>query len=178
MSGALPVPKSRQDTDYQVQTAYHIAKGGTAPHRIVFGPASDTHNAAPRLRHSIISRTVLIRAGGTKAGDTAIDQARIYLLQFFITKSQLFHRTRAEIFNENIHLFHKFQKCFFTLFQIQSDSFFAAVKIFIVAADAIFHGGKATAVVAAPRLLQLDHLCPHITKQRSGRGPSQHAAHV
>ena len=177
LAGHIPIAESRQNTDDQIQSAHHIAEGGAAANRVGIRPAGDAHNA-PGLGHGVVTGTAAVGSCCAEAGDGTVNQTGIDLLQGFIAQAKLLHGAGPEVLNEDIHVFHQLQKYILSLLQIQSDALLAAVEVFVIAADTVFHRCEISAVVAGSGLLQLNHLGAQIPQQCAGGGGCQHTSHV
>ena len=102
-AGLFALTERGQNADRQVQAADDVTKGRTAANGVVLRPTGDAHYAGPCLRHRVVARTVSVRAGRAEAGDAAVDQAGVDLLELFIAKAELFHRAGAEILHQHVH---------------------------------------------------------------------------
>ena len=126
-------------------------------------------DAGNRLDHRIINAHILIRAIRAKAGDAAIDQARIEGVQPFPIQTQPRQHTGAEIFHQHVRRFHqRFQHGNAVgRFQIKAQALLAAV-------DGDEHAGKIglARAKAAHRIaawaFDLDHLGTLIAQHLAG----------
>jgi hypothetical protein len=70
--------------------------------------AGDAHQPAHALDHEVIAGAAGVRAGLAEAGDGAVDQARVELLQAFVVQAVLGQAAHLEVFNQDVALQRQF----------------------------------------------------------------------
>ncbi len=81
-----------------------IGHGNADPHRAFAGRAGDRHQPAHALRDLIEAGALVIGAVLAEAGNTAIDEARIDLLQALIVDAELCLHVGPEVFDHDVGL--------------------------------------------------------------------------
>ena len=179
-TGFLAVHQSGQYADGQVQAAQHVAHRRADTGGLSAGPAGGAHQAAHGLPHDVIACTLAQGAGVAKAGDGAVDDRRIDLLEHIVAQAQLFHGAGAVVLNDNVRLFHHFLENLFCLrvFQIQRAAHLAAVEVGEIHAVVVDEGAHAAAVIAALGIFNLDDRCTHVGQDGAAVRSCQHPRQI
>src|SRR5918993_3980317 len=88
------------------------AGGDVGKRRAAFGGGSsrstcEAHDAAHGLRHEVEAASVLVRAGPAEAGEGAVDEPGMVLLQILIAEAEALHHAWTKILYEDVCRLHE-----------------------------------------------------------------------
>jgi hypothetical protein len=136
------------------------------------GIASDAHEAAHGLDHCVVAGAIAFRSRLSEAGDRAVDQAGVELLQRRVVQAEAREPTDLEVLEQHVGALRETTHQGLTLFacDVDGDGFLAAVcreeicGLRSVVSVEISEEGRAPApgVVTAVKPLDLDHLGPEV----------------
>ncbi len=142
--------------------------------------AGNAHQPTHALGDQIEAATAGIGPGPSKAGDPAVDQARVVLAKRVVTNSQAVHGAGPVVLDQRVRRTHQTAQHGLAALalEVYGDAAFVAVdhqEGRRLAADVRWQG--AARIVAAGHLLDLDHLGAHVGQHqpadRSGHDVSQ-----
>ena len=135
-AGNLALEQRGQDAHGAEQPRGEVGDGNADPHRAFAGRAGDRHQPAHALRDLIEAGTLVIGAVLAEAGNRAIDDARIDLAHALIVDAEFCLHVGAEIFDDDVGLFHQPPEDLeaFRLFQVERHRALVAVQVLEVRA--------------------------------------------
>ena len=141
------------------------------------------HHPAHRLDQAIVAGSWRVRSGLPEAGNRAVDQAWKHCVQIIVTQSVFRQRADLEVLHQYVALRNQLarDRLAFRSRDVERDRALVAIDADEIGALlSARHGGRSetAGVVAAARLLDLDHIGAQITEHlRAGR-PGQDARQV
>src|SRR5918994_3207029 len=181
IAGGLTPAQRRQDRGRGVQAADDVRYGDPYLRGLAvrFGKSGYPHDARASLDQEIVTGTFLILPG-PEAGDGAIDEAGIELLQGFVAETELFQGATPHVLDHDIRIrserLDPLQT--FRVLEVHAYGALVAVDGQKVCRLAPCEGRSPLAgVVAALGVLDLDHVCPEIREHhrrvRTGQDPRE-----
>ncbi len=134
--------------------------------------AGDAHDPAHRLRDQIEAAAMAVGSGPAKAGERAVDQARIALAQLLVVEAELRERARPVVLDHDVGILEQARQHPLAArgLEVEHDAPLVAVDHHERGRLAVDHRQPAPGVVAARDLLDLDHVGAHVGQhQRAGR---------
>ena len=143
--------------------------------RMAFAVSGRTHQPAHPLGDQVDTAEMGVGARAAEAGDAAIDQAGVDLLQRFVTEAQSVHRVLEKILDQHVDLADQRAEDVFAAFvlQIYGDAALVAVDHHEGGRLALVGGHEAAGVVAAARPFHLDDVGAEIGEMHRRRWPRQ-----
>src|SRR5439155_2624215 len=161
LAGELALIERRKDADRSVQPGAGVADRRTRLDWAAVGLAGDRHGTPGRLGDHVKGEVILVGTVVAKALDRDIDDAGVNFADDVIAKAEPFDDAGGEILGKDIGLFDQPAQNGAPLvgFQIGGDALLVGVKQHeVLGIDALLVGGRAAALLAPGRLLDLDHL--------------------
>ena len=177
-AGALPVIQGQQDAGDGVQAGTHVAQGSAYSGGRGIGIAGDAHHAGHALGHDVIGGQVAHGAVLAEAGDGAVDDLGVDLLQILVGEAQLLHHAGLEVLHHDVAGLDHIIDQVLALFQVDGDALLAPVDQGVVAALPIFEGAKDTAAVAHAGLFDLDDFRAEVGQVHGTERAGQHLGKV
>ena len=179
-AGLPGVEEGGQHTDTHRQAAQYIRHGGAGAGRAGVGPAGGAHQAAHSLADDVIAAPAAVRPVVPEAGDTAVDNLGVNLLEGLIAQPQPLHHAGPEVLQHHIGLLHHLEEGLFPLrgLQIEGDTLLVAVEVHVVAALPVDHGGILPAVVPFAHRLNFNHIRSHVGQHHPAEGAGQDPGQV
>ena len=139
-SGALAFMQRGKDADRAEKPGRDIPDGRADAGRLTVRLTRDAHHTAHRLDHRVVRRSAAVGTGLPVAGRRGINQTRVDFFEHVVAQAQFFHRTRAVVFNQNVHLFDQGFENLFALggFQVEGKALLVAVQAHEISALTIF----------------------------------------
>src|SRR5215213_6655640 len=177
IAGGLAPAQRRQDRGRGVQAADDVCYGdpylrGLA---IRFGKSSYPHDARASLDQEVVTGTFLILSG-PEAGDGAIDEAGIALLEGLIAETELFQCATPHVLDHDIRIRSELLDPLQTFRVLEVHTYGALVAVDRQKVRRLTPregGSPLTGVVAALGVLDLDHVRPEIREHHRRVRPGQ-----
>lgn len=116
-----------------------------------------------------------------EAGNCAVDQRRIDLLQILIPETKALHDTRTIVFHQDVAFLNKIPENLLSFFrlQVQGDSPLISVQVHEVGAlSALNDRCIVTGIVSAARHLDLNNIRAHVSEHHAAVGTCQNSCHI
>ena len=170
----------RENADAGRKSRENVAHRGSRTRRLAAGPPGGAHESAHRLRDDVVSRLLAVPSGVAEPGDAPVDDLRIDLFQVFVSEPELFHRSGAEIFEDDVGLLHHLQEHRLPLrvLEVQRDALLVPVQVHVVRALAVLEGPHLSFVGSFFRVFDLDDVRPHVRKHHGAEGPRQNPGQI
>ncbi|MNR04670.1 hypothetical protein D3C85_1206500 [compost metagenome] len=189
---AVTMGEGGQDRHGRVEPGEDVGQRDTDFHRprtfFTFRAPGQAHQPAQALDHEVIAGALGVGPGLTKAGDRAIDQARVDRLQAFIVQPIGSQATNLEVLDQHIRLRCQLahQALALGLGEVDGQRTLVAVGRQVVGSLAgvlavgVLKEGRppGARIIAAARALDLDHFGAEVGEYLPGPGPGQHSRQI
>ena len=168
LAGAVALVQGAEDRRRHQHAGAGVAKAEARLDRRPVGLAGDADRAAGGLRDHVEGQPLLMRAAGAEALDLAIDDARVDFLDQLVIEAEALDRAGRHVLDRDIGLLQHFLDDIEPLRRFQIDRQRLLVDVELVEIPRVvvgLAGAQPAAGIAAPRVLDLDHL---------GAKPGQH----
>jgi hypothetical protein len=181
LAGLLALVERRQHGLRRVHAGEQVHRGHAELQRRLVGLAVQRHQARFALHHEVVARARGLGAGAVVARDRAVDEARVLLAQLLVAQAQLVDAAELEVLDHHVALLRKVARDLlaFGRLQVERDRALVAVDAVEVGGLGLAHAQAPVArVVAAARVLDLDHLGAHVGQHHAAPGARQDAGQV
>src|SRR5215510_3878911 len=127
----LTLQQGHQNALRQEDARAQIGNGNTDPHRPLPWDAGNGHQAAHALGNLVHARAIAIRTALPKAGDAAVDDARVDRAQALVIDPQTLFHPRAVILHDDVRILRQALKNGHALrfSEVERDALFVAVQV-------------------------------------------------
>src|SRR5690606_15621493 len=181
-SGALALVQRGLDADDRVETGHDVGVGHADLGRWAVGQTREVHDSTHALDDEVVAGTRSVWAVLTEAGDRAVDEARILLLQALVVEPERGETANLEVLDQNVGITDEIEDEPTALFgvEIGGDRALAAVRGVEIggvfgAVGVVDEWRSPAARIVAFRALYLDHLGPEISEDLPRPRPCEHA---
>ena len=159
--------QGREDTNRREKSRSDVTDRGADTHRWSLRFTRNADNTAHALDNHVISPLLRIGTGMPKAGTRCINERRMLGFQRLVIQAQILHRSRTEILDENVGLFQQLLEDGTSTisFKVECHAPLPTIHTHEVEAEPVFKGTKIARFIPCTGLLNLDDLCPKITKK-------------
>ena len=172
------------DRRHRMDRRHCIDDGDGMAQSLAVGLAVHAHHARLGLQHRIVARPVRQRSSLAVGRDREVDQLRVLLGEAGVVEAVLLEHARPEIFQHDVGLLEQsvHQRLAVGLGEIERHALLAPVVGHEEVALALLAAGARTGalarVVAAVRVLDLDHLGAHVGEHLGTHGTRDHAGEI
>ncbi len=173
--------KRGQHADGGMQPGRYVDQRHAGFDRLPVRATGHAHQSTQRGNHQVIAGPILVRPTLPECGNRAVDQARIRLFQFFVTKAKTIHYARPETLDNHIRVGDQPPGDLYAVggLQIDCDTASIAVQPQEIGADFAYERRPpAAAVVAGSGPFDLDHVRTEIAEYRRRVRTCHHAREI
>jgi hypothetical protein len=170
----------RQDAERGIHARGDVRDRHARPHAAAAGFAGDADHPALGLHHQVERRAIAIGTILSKAGNRAVDDARLMRADAFVVNPELFDGADAQVLEDDVGGLEqaKEQRLAVGMLQVERDALLVAIQVHEVRRLAGIERRSPGARDFALGRLDLDHRGAVVPEHRRGKWPRQRVGQV